>query len=119
MVYVLVWALWLAAGGLSRDDEHVRAEVFTHLLGEPARRRLEVVHAAVGIAVCGAMAWGGVLVVEKSLVTGEHGESSLQIPLWIYYAGMPVGMGLMVAGYALRLVRALRGMPLPAPQETL
>jgi len=109
VVYLSIWALWLSVGRLVRRNEHVQAEVVVHLASPRIQRWLEGVHAAVGIAFCAVMGWAGLQVVALSIDIGERSESSLHLPLAIYYIGMPVGMGLMVWGYGQRLLRALRG----------
>lgn len=108
VVYLSVWALWLSVGRLVRSNEHVRAEVVTHFVSALVVRWLELTHAAIGIVFCVVMGWAGLEVVALSIEIGERGDSSLQLPLAVYYVGMPVGMGLMTWGYCLRFWRALR-----------
>ena len=116
VVYLAVWALWLTCGRLVRRNEHVCAEILALWLPQGARRLLEILHAVLGLAFCAVMAWAGVEVVQLGVRIAERSESSLQLPLALYYASMPTGMLLMASAYALRLSAALRGRPLPASQ---
>lgn len=109
VVYLSVWALWLSVGRLVRRNEHVQAEFVVHLAPPRVRRWLDGIHAAIGIAFCAVMGWAGLQVVALAIDIGERSESSLQLPLAIYYIGMPVGMGFMVWGYGRRLWCVLRG----------
>lgn len=107
VVYLCVWALWLSAGRLARDNTHVRAEVLTHWLTPRARMIAEAFHCVIGLIFCAAMVYAGLEVVRLSVLTGEHGDSTLRLPLAIFYAGLPVGSALMLAAYATRLRRGL------------
>lgn len=110
VVYLSVWALWLAAASLARRGAHIRAEFLVEQLGPHAQRVLEVFHALVGVIFTLAMGYAGLQIVLLSIATGERSESTLGLPLALYYAAMPVGMGLMLVSYAIRLVTATRAM---------
>jgi TRAP-type C4-dicarboxylate transport system permease small subunit len=109
VVYLSMWALWLSVGRLVRRNQHVQAEIIVHLVPPRGQRWLEGIHAAVGIVFCAIMGWAGIEVVAQSIEIGERSDTSLHLPLAVYYIGMPVGMGFMVWGYGQRLWRALRG----------
>jgi TRAP-type C4-dicarboxylate transport system permease small subunit len=117
VVYLCVWALWLSVGRLVRRNEHVQAEVVLHLVSARVRRWLEIAHSVIGLAFCAVMGWAGIEVVALSLMIEEQSESSLQLPLAVYYLSMPTGMALMVWAYGLRLLQAVRGSAAPARPE--
>lgn len=119
VVFLSVWGLWLAAGSLARRDAHVRAEFVVHLFNDRGQVVLQAVHATLGIIFTAAMAYGGLQVVLLSLETGEHSASTLSIPLAIYYAGMPVGAGLMLLAYFIRLRTAIGSLLSGTRQEVL
>lgn len=113
VVYLCVWALWLSVGRLVRRNEHVQAEVVIHLVSPRVRRWLEIGHSLIGIAFCSTMGWAGMEVVALSLQFEERSESSLHLPLAVYYLSMPTGMAFMVWAYGLRLLQSLRGRAIP------
>src|SRR5262249_14874908 len=48
----------------------------------------------------------------------EHSSSDLQFPMWIYYAALPTGGGLMLIRYGIRLIAIARSSarnPMPSP----
>lgn len=117
VVYLSVWALWLAAGSLARRGAHIRAEFLVERLGPRAQHAFELFHAIVGILFTLAMGYAGLRIVLLSIATGERSESTLGLPLALYYAAMPVGMVLMLAGYAVRLLTVARAISGPATRE--
>ena len=54
---------------------------------------------------CGALVWYGWQIVDTSLLLDETSSTELQFPMWIYYLALPVGSGLMLVRYFMRLVR--------------
>lgn len=117
VVYLSVWALWLAAGCLARRGAHIRAEFLVEQLGLRAQQVFEVFHAVLGILFTLAMGYAGLQIVLLSIASGERSESTLGLSLALYYAAMPVGMGLMLAGYTVRLMTVIRAMLDPAIEE--
>lgn len=111
VVYLSVWALWLSVGSLARTNGHIRAEILTHRLPAALQRAFEALHCLAGIAFCGFMGIAGLDVVRQSIAVGEHGDSTLMLPLWLYYACMPVGMALMFCAYVARLAAIARFTP--------
>lgn len=117
VVYLSVWALWLAAGSLARRGAHIRAEFLVEQLGPRAQLVLELFHGVVGVLFTLAMGYAGLQIVLLSIATGERSDSTLGLPLALYYAAMPVGMGLMLVGYAVRLVTSTRAMLGPVTEK--
>ncbi|MBM3514597.1 MAG: TRAP transporter small permease [Alphaproteobacteria bacterium] len=84
VVYLSTWALWLSVGSLARVDGHIRAEVVTHRLSLRVQKFFEVLHCVFGMGFCGFIAVAGAEVVQMSLDVGEHSDSMLMLPLWLY-----------------------------------
>lgn len=108
VVYLSVWALWLAAASLARSGGHIRAEFVVEQLGQRAQLALEAFHALAGSVFAGAMTYAGVQIVLLSLAAGERSESTLGLPLALYYAAMPTGMAAMLVAYLIRMVSVAR-----------
>jgi C4-dicarboxylate transporter DctQ subunit len=105
IVYIAVWAVMLIASQLVRTDGHVRPDLVLRLLPPRAQRWMEMLNCLVAIAFTAGMVWYGWRVVGTALRLDQRSSSDLQFPIWIYYAALPAGGGLMLVRYVIRLVR--------------
>lgn len=107
-VYLVVWAVCLSFAAVTAADRHVKADLFVSMLS-PAAKRFSVLLADVlGLLMSGALTWFGYLVAHDSWDFGDLSTTTLRFPLWIYYAALPVGAGLMTLRYAVRLLLGRR-----------
>ena len=102
-VYFTVWAIFVAGAPLVREGRHVRADILLHMLPPGAQRLLEIFGLLVGLFFTAVLCYYGWLMVQNSIQLGERSESSLRLPLVIYYASLPVGMTLMIFPFLGRL----------------
>jgi C4-dicarboxylate transporter, DctQ subunit len=107
VVYFTVWAVFLATSQLVRTDGHVRPDLVLRLLPPQGQRWFEVFNCCVALAFCGGLTWFALEVATGSFDLDERSSTGLEFPMWIYYASIPVGAGLMSVRYALRLYRYL------------
>jgi C4-dicarboxylate transporter DctQ subunit len=105
IVYIAVWAVMLIASQLVRTDGHVRPDLVLRLLAPRAQRWMEMLNCLVAIAFTAGMVWYGWRVVGTALRLDQRSSSDLQFPIWIYYAALPTGGGLMLVRYVIRLIR--------------
>lgn len=99
VIYTSVWAIWLSGSLLVAEQGHVRADVLAHFIDARLAQRLARFGLLLGFAFCALMVYAGLMVVALSLRLGERSDSVLALPLYLYYAGFPVGMGLMAWRY--------------------
>ena len=64
---------------------------------------------AIGLGVSAAFVWSGWLVVSEAIHWNERTPSTLHVPLWIYYAALPLAFGLNCIFTIERAVEDLRG----------
>ncbi len=107
VIYFVVWAIFIAGSSLVEEGRHVRADIIIRLLSPVWQRVLELVSCAAGLLFCAVVAWYGLEVVTFAYDLEEVSESSMQFPLYLYYAGMPLGFGMMVIRYIIRIYRYL------------
>ncbi len=100
-VYLIMWAVMLAAVGVSVEGAHVRADFLIRILPPAFSRVVDALGIAAAAAYCTLMAWCSWLVLDFAFLLGERGPSELRIPLTYYYAAYPLAFGLSAAGCAL------------------
>jgi C4-dicarboxylate transporter DctQ subunit len=105
IVYIAVWAVMIVASELVHSDGHVRPDLVLRLLRPAAQRWVEMFNCLVAIAFTFGMFWYGWNVVSTALLLDQRSSSDLQFPISIYYAALPVGGGLMLLRYIIRLIR--------------
>lgn len=105
IVYIAVWAVMIIASQLVRHDGHVRPDLVLRLMKPGTQRWVEMFNCLVAIAFTGGMVCYGWIVVSTALLLDQRSSSDLQFPLWIYYLALPVGGGLMLVRYIIRLFR--------------
>ncbi len=107
VIYFVVWAVFIGGSALVEEGRHVRADIVVRLFGINTQRILEVLNCLAGIFFCGVVTWYAKDVVMFAFDMDERSESSILFPLFIYYLGLPIGMGLMTIRYVMRLYRYL------------
>jgi C4-dicarboxylate transporter DctQ subunit len=105
VVYLMIWAIMIVASQLVRHDGHVRPDIVLRLLRPGAQRWLEVFNCLVAIAFCAMLVWNGWDIVDTSILLDERSYTALAFPMWIYDLSLPVGAGLMLLRYVIRLIR--------------
>ena len=107
IVYLIVWAIMLAASQLVRTDGHVRPDLVLRVASPRIQRWMEVMNCIAAIAFCAGLAWYGWSIVATSWQLDERSSSALQFPMWLYSAAIPTGALLMTGRYLNRLYRYL------------
>jgi C4-dicarboxylate transporter, DctQ subunit len=105
IVYIMVWAIMIIASQLVRTDGQVRPDLVLRMLPPGVQRWVEMFNCLVAIAFTFGMVWYGWDVVSTAVLLDQRSSSDLQFPIWIYYTALPVGGGLMLVRYLIRLVR--------------
>lgn len=106
--------------GLSEEkDAHIAVEVVYDLLGNGARRALDVLGLVVSIIVLSMLT---MRTFEEAMAKFRIGaatvESGVKIATWPSYWLLPLGFGFMGLVIVLRLVRVMRGEPARRPGPT-
>jgi len=105
IVYIMVWAIMIIASQLVRTDGQVRPDLVLRMLPARVQRWVEMFNCLVAITFTFGMVWYGWAVVSTAVMLDQRSSSDLQFPIWIYYAALPAGGGLMLVRYVIRLVR--------------
>ena len=105
IVYIMVWGIMIIASQLVRTDGQVRPDLVLRMLPPGVQRWVEVFNCLVAIAFTFGMVWYGWDVVSTAILLDQRSSSDLQFPIWIYYTALPVGGGLMLVRYVIRLIR--------------
>jgi TRAP-type C4-dicarboxylate transport system permease small subunit len=107
-IYLIGWALLLAAAGGVQTSHHVRTTFLVVHLPTSWQHAADILGYLASMVFSGLLVWMGWLVVDFALLLDERGPSILQIPKVYYYASLPIAMALMCLRYGLGLYRMIR-----------
>ncbi len=108
-IFLTIWATFLAGARTAGQGGHVRVDTLLAILPAPARLILIVIAGVAGIALASFLMWSGILVVEQAYQWDERTASTLRLPLWVYYASLPVGTLLLAFHLVVRTAKTLSG----------
>ncbi len=110
-VYMVMWGVLLAVGTVTRERQHIRADLVVQLMPVSAQRALDVLANLVGVAFALFLAWFGYRVAYEAWDFGDVSATTLRFPLWIYYSCLPVAAVAMALGHAVAAIAILTGAP--------
>lgn len=111
---MVLWAAMLGALAAARDDKHIGLDLVAHFVHGRAKRVLRVVTLLFAAAVCAAMAWYGIGLVQLDYGSGA---AIAGIANWIVEAIVPIGFALLALRLAIRAFCAPRSnAPALAPE---
>lgn len=103
IIYLIVWAVFLAGSLLVHDDAHVRADLVLRLLPIKSQRQLEIFNITFALVFCLVLTYYGTLATLDAWQMNERSITALRFPMWAYYAALPVGFSLMTLRFIHRL----------------
>lgn len=108
IVYLITWAFFLAGARAVMDSDHVRADLLTSFLSRRWTVYFGVLQDFCAMLFCMAVMVGGLQVVRFALQLGERSDSSLALPMWVYYLCLPIGLASISCRYAVRLYASIQ-----------
>ena len=103
VIYLIIWATFILASRLIRDNGHIGADFVVHRFSLATRRRIEIVTTLASLAFTLAVLWLSILHVYDLYDFGARSTTALQFPSWVAHGAVPVGAALM----ALRLLQRI------------
>lgn len=103
VVYIVVWALFIAVSKLTYENAHVRADMVVQMLPRTGRRIAEIICCLIGLAFAVTMLYFSYLAAFEAWEYGDLSTSTLRMPLWIFYTCLPFGFLLVVLRYLIKL----------------
>ncbi len=105
VIYLITASVMLSGGRLVSENRHVNADFFLRMVSPQNQRYMEIGFCLIGLFVCTVMVGKGYGIVEFAYRLDERSDSSLQFPVYLYYAFVPISFGIMFLHYLIRLGR--------------
>ncbi len=112
-IYSLVAATFIGSPYVLLTRGHVNVDVLPHFLGYRARYWLALVSASVSLAFCLVMAVLTFQFWYQAWSEGWVSDTMWRARLWIPYASMPIGLGVLCLQYVADLINLVSGREPP------
>ncbi len=106
--YLSIWSVMFGCSYAMKNDGHLEMTVLRSLVGPRLRKAIHAFACLMCLLFCLIMIYAGMESIEN-IRWSEQLTPAMQIPAWIIWLAMPIGMGLMAIQAVIRTVRVLRG----------
>lgn len=106
--YLFLWMIWVGASYATKQSRHLKAEILTNLVSEKIARYIILLSLLVWLIFSLWITNSSFNLTLSILKTGQK-SSAMQIPMFIPYASVPVGCGLMSIRLIQKIVDLLKG----------
>lgn len=106
--YSMVWIGYIGASLGIKRNAHIGVEVLVSLLPAHIRRLFDYLRTGIIIFFNVLIAYYAFQIIQSQIAT-EQVSPALQIPIWVAYGAIPVGMLLMTV----RCLQAVKNIPSP------
>ncbi|MBQ1302266.1 MAG: TRAP transporter small permease [Firmicutes bacterium] len=93
--FMFIWLIWVGAAFATKERAHIRIDFLVNRLPKMGQRLCLVLSTIVWLIFALFMIYVSLILTNSVMQGGQIGTGS-GIPMWIPYAGIPVGMILMV-----------------------
>lgn len=105
--YSLLWMTFLGSAWLLRKGRHVSLDILTNRVGTGGLKVLSVIHAVLGLGVCGVLAWISTTVTWDLFRRGVMDVRAVDVPKYSILAVVLVGFVVLTLEFVSQLVRAV------------
>jgi TRAP-type C4-dicarboxylate transport system permease small subunit len=113
VTYSLIGATFIGAPYLLLSRGHVNVDVLPLYLGPKGRYRLALASMLMALAFCATMAFLTAQFWHEAWSNNWRSDSMWRARLWIPYAVMPIGMGLVSLQYIVEIIKLVTGREPP------
>ena len=113
VVYALVATTFIGSPYVLLHRAHVNMDILVIYAGKRTRYWLALAANAISLAFCGLLFVYGIFYWHEAWADGWRSSTVTRVPLWIPYASLPIGMGLLSLQLLADLVHLLGGQALP------
>jgi TRAP-type C4-dicarboxylate transport system permease small subunit len=113
VTYSLIGATFIGAPHVLLTRGHVNVDLLALYLDERGRWWLALVAALISLGFCAVLAWYGFAFWHEAWAKNWHGQTVWRPPLWVPYAALPLGMGLLTLQCLAEILALLTGRRAP------
>lgn len=107
--FLMMWMVYFGVAAVSRNGEHLRADLFGAYLSKKATLWRDIVFEALA-AILLAIVTVEAGIFSASIKPFSQVSTVLQVPQWLMIASFTVGLGLMVLVHVYRIVQLAKNL---------
>ncbi|HEX6113057.1 MAG TPA: TRAP transporter small permease [Geminicoccaceae bacterium] len=111
--FSLIGATFVGAPYVLLTHGHVNVELLPVYLGPRGRFALAILAALISLTFCIVVGWYGFKFWHQSYVEDWHAQTVWRPPLWVPYAAVPLGMGVLALQYVAEILALVTGRQAP------
>lgn len=116
VTFAVVAATFLGSPYVLLVKGHVNVDLLPHYLAPPLRKILAVVASLLALTFCLVLAWQSYYFFEEALVGGWVTDTVWELPLWIPYLPVFIGMFLLCLQYISEVLTTAFDLKVAIPQ---
>lgn len=105
--YMLVWITFVGASLGAKRGAHMGVEAFTMILPKKVQKAVAAITWLICAAFTAITCVNSISILQLQMATGQV-SAAIQLPMWIPYAGVTVGMFLMTIRFIQSFVNTVR-----------
>jgi TRAP-type C4-dicarboxylate transport system permease small subunit len=115
--YGLLWMPLLGAAWLLQKDQHVNVDLLVSRLNRRNRSVLNLVHAVLGVGVCGILSWYSIVVVWEHYQRKIMDIQVVDMPQYAILIVLPAGFLMLLVQFLIKLADGLSEMKAEPSKE--
>ncbi len=112
--FSLIGATFIGAPYVLLTHGHVNVDLVPVYLGPRGRLALALLAALISLTFCVILTWYGFGFWYQSYIEDWHAQTVWRPPLWVPYAAVPLGMGVMSLQYVAEILALVTGRLAPS-----
>jgi len=113
VTFALVGATLIGSPYVLLLKGHVNVDLLPHFLSHPQRAVLAYCSSLMGLIFSGVLAYYGFELFYEAYEGGWETDTVWELPLWIPYLAMPIGIGLLTLQYVADIMALITGREMP------
>src|ERR671919_1793382 len=114
VTFSLIGATFIGAPYVLLTHGHVNVDLLPIYLGPRGRFALALLAALISLVFCMILGWYGFGFWYQSYTEDWHAQTVWRPPLWVPYAAVPLGMGVMSLQYVAEILALVTGRQAPS-----
>lgn len=106
---MIAWFIFIGSSMAVKDNAHVSMDILDSIISGRLKILVGIIVDIINIIFCTIIITAGIGMIKNAIAIGSM-ATSINIPLYIPYASVPVGVSLMLIRYIISIVNGFRSL---------
>ena len=103
-VYILIGIIWISIAGVLKNNHHISLDLVISNISPRKRNWFEIIISVIGFSFCVVLLWYSIKYTLFQYRFEFKSNTLLEVPLWIPYLLIPVGLTMICLQYVVKIV---------------